>query len=220
MSEKQSEVLLCYLYDICSNESFKIIDVSDILTTLGDEVPDITALQNAVLKLSEAGLMRVSFFDASEICFSVTAQGKRTVEDIRYKLELQRREEEERLARERREEEDRIAREKLEEDKRQAALEIQRMIEETQEKMKSMSKAEKQDAVKTLEELKKDEVYQEVIVHESETQLAEKEQEQPPQVIPVAPVNNSKLIRSVFFAALFGSAFGTLIVSLVLKFLS
>ncbi|MGI6701098.1 MAG: hypothetical protein ACOX3U_01320 [Christensenellales bacterium] len=128
MNELSFEILNI-LYDQCSDDTYKIIDVNDILLAIPE---GFTASADKVFEIVEDlatdGSVMLKYRDDEDICLSVTVKGKRIVKkerETRIKLEEQRRqkEEEERLRKER-EEAERLERERKLEEAKQALNEL------------------------------------------------------------------------------------------------
>lgn len=249
MIEELSLKLLDIIFDMLPTDAYKIIEFKDIFEFFDEEaLPDIDNVTKAANFLKEQSFVNIKFFDEEEICICITSRGRRKIEDERYekrrreieekeRLERERREEEERLAKIKREQEEKEHQERLAEEKRRAAEEIERMIEETKQNMKKMSRQERQEATKTITELESSEVYKEVFVapEEPETVL-ENNKIEPAIPQQVVASNNTifatrldddalKLIRkmcrkSAFYGSIFGgiiSAVIYLVVTFIIK---
>lgn len=129
MNELTFEVLNI-IYDFCHDDSYKIIDVNDIILALPEGVDcDIEKLFALIDDLATEEAINLKYRDEEDICVAITVKGKRIVKkerETRAKIEAQRkaREEEERRRQEQAEKE-RLEREKKLEDARLALIEME-----------------------------------------------------------------------------------------------
>jgi len=219
--------ILNILYDECPDDSYKIVDVNDLILGLPEGFSaDAQKLFEVIEDLATDGSIMLKYRDDEDICLAVAIKGRRIVKkerETRAKIEAQRkaREEEEARLRAIAEEAERLKKEK-EEQERLERLEKERKLEEARQALLELQAQKK--SKKEVIELKQqvEELEKEVIIPEEEVKEEIKEivpAEQMPTISAAAPLDLVPVIKKVgkvaFWSGLIGVVIGDAIFYIV-----
>lgn len=187
MNDLSFEVLNI-IYDFCPDESYKIVDVNDIILALPEgKNLELDKLFQIIDDLATDASIMLKYRDEEDICLSIQAKGRRIVKkerETRARIEAQRKAKEEEEARQKaiREAEEK-ARLEREEQERLERIEKEKQLEEARLQLEELKAQKKSKKDHTVIELKQQ-------VEELEKQIVEEEDEEPepdsePNEIPI-----------------------------------
>lgn len=219
--------VLSAIYDLCDDDSYKILDVDDIAARLsGDEI-SVDELTEVIENFAVDGMLELKYADNAEYCLALRTKGRNLVKQSRDRLNKLEKETQLRAAEE--------ANLKAEAEKRLAVLESEkeRLREEVEVDLQTAkqavaeakSRAEKLAAQKELKQIKEVTSKKVEQVNNIETQIAEFVQptESLPDLTKGFQVNGigssntitQKQIKKLFWTAFCGAAIGAILVNLV-----
>lgn len=179
--------ILNIIFDFCPDDSYKILDVNDIILALPEGIEcDIDKLFQVVEDLTTEGSILLKYRDEEDICLAIAVKGRRIVKkerETRVKLEAQKKAREEEEARLRA-----IA----------EAVEAARLEQEEKYRLEKIEKEKKLEEAKlALEELKaqkKSKKDSEVIGLKQQVESLEKEMK--PDVILPKAENTAEMVKA------------------------
>lgn len=193
--------ILNVIFDFCTDDSFKIIDINDIMDNLSDDFKcSNDELFKIIDDLATEDCIQLKYKDEEDICLSITTKGKRLIKKER--------ETRERLEEQKRLKEEENARLKAEQEEKERELEKARIaLEEMQAQRKKKKSQEAKELEQQVQALEK-EITTEVQVEE--------EKEVKNELVSVEEINYKPIVRKVATIAFVGGLIGSMLGSAVM----
>lgn len=219
--------VLSALYDLCDDDSYKILDADDITAKLSDAEISMDELTEVIENFAADGMLELKYADNAEYCLALRTKGRNLVKQSRDRLNKLEEEAQLRIMEEattKSEAEMRLA--LLESEKERLRVEMEADLQTAKQAVaEAKSRAEKLAAQKELKQIKEVTSKKEVQVSNIETQIAEFVQPTPAapdltkgyQVNGIVSTNtiSQKQMKKLFWTAFCGAAIGAILVNLV-----